>query len=188
MKRIVLLILFACAGWMQAQTLPPVEVHYSPAENLEPLDVAALDKAQHSVDMVAYAFDDEAVASELLTLAKRGVNIRIYRDQQQYQGEQARAKKNPAADLMARFKGMPNVHIKVKGTMALAHLKSYCVDCGTTEMGTQSLVRDGSANWSVQGERVQDNSLVFLRGDFYELSFDHNFLLLWYRTNNQTIQ
>lgn len=165
---------------------PPVEMHYSPAENLEPLDVAALDKAEHSVDMVAYAFDDVAVAAELLALAKRGVAIRLYRDQQQYQGEQARAKKEPKADLMAQFMGLANISIKVKGSTALAHLKSYCVDCSTPGHGT--VLRDGSANWSVQGERVQDNSLILVRDASLEAGFEANFAALWARANNQTIQ
>ncbi len=163
---------------------PAVEVHYAPAENLEAIDLATLDKATRTLDLVEYAFDDRLLAGELLTLAQRGVQIRLYRDQQQWQGEQARAKKSPAADLMAAFSGLPNVHIKVKGQVVLAHLKSYCVDCG----GASPVLRAGSANWSTQGERNQDNDLVLIRGQPAAAAFEANFEAIWARAGNQVIQ
>ena len=87
---------------------------------------------------------------------------------------------------MAQFMGLANISIKVKGSTALAHLKSYCVDCSTPGHGT--VLRDGSANWSVQGERVQDNSLILVRDASLEAGFEANFAALWARANNQTIQ
>jgi phosphatidylserine/phosphatidylglycerophosphate/cardiolipin synthase-like enzyme len=160
-----------------------IEVHYSPAENLETVDLGILDKAQHNIDMVLYAFDDKPLAAELLKLAQRGVTIRIYRDQTQYEGELARGKKG-GENLTTMFAGVAGVQIKIKGSRALAHLKAYCVDCDANG-GT---LREGSANWSAQGEKVQDNSLLVIRDRAAQQLFESNFAVVWARPTNQTQQ
>src|SRR5665213_1219461 len=147
-----------------------VSIHYSPAENLETVDLTLLGTTFKTLDLVLYAFDDKVLADELVVLAKNGVAIRIYRDQTQYAGEVARGKKG-GPNLNTLLAGYPNVHIKVKGSPALAHLKSYCVDCA----GSLPILRDGSANWSVSGEKVQDNSLVEVHGGTLPFLFEKNF-------------
>ena len=167
---------------------PPVEIYYSPAWNLEMLDVNLIGSSSKTIDMVSFAMDDKPVAAALLAAAARGVKIRIYRDQTQYNGEVARGKAHPGTDLNDMFAGQPNISIKVKGTVALAHLKSYCIDCGDTSPADHPLLRTGSANFSVPGEKVQDNDLVVIRDTGLEVQFESNFKALWERTSNQTIQ
>jgi phosphatidylserine/phosphatidylglycerophosphate/cardiolipin synthase-like enzyme len=161
----------------QAQGSP--EVHYSPAENLEAIDVAALDQATATVDVSSYAMDDRPIAEELVKLAGRGVKIRIYRDQQQYMGEKARGAKG-LQDLNALFAGQTNIQVRVKGVVALAHLKAYLVD--------GKILRDGSANWSPQGEKVQDNSLILIRDPAAVAAFEKQFEAMWSRPSNQAVQ
>jgi phosphatidylserine/phosphatidylglycerophosphate/cardiolipin synthase-like enzyme len=156
-----------------------VAVHYSPAEDLEKIDLAALDTAKKSVDISTYAMDDKPIADELVKLAGRGVAIRIYRDKTQYEGEVARGAKG-RADLNSLFKGVRNIHVKVKGVIALAHLKSYLVD--------GELLREGSANWSPEGEKVQDNSLLLVRDAADVAIFERNFEAIWNRPSNETVQ
>ena len=64
------------------------EQHFSPFENIEHIDRDRLDSAQRTVDIAMYAFTDRYLAEELVTLARRGVRVRIYRDRQQYEEEQ----------------------------------------------------------------------------------------------------
>jgi len=156
-----------------------VQVHYSPAENLEPIDLATLDTATKTLDISTYAMDDKPIADELVKLAARGVVIRIYRDQTQYAGELAHGAKRQQ-NLNAEFAGQPNIHIRVKGTVALAHLKAYVVD--------GVLLREGSANWSVEGERVQDNSLILIRDPAAVARFEQDFAVIWNRPSNQAVQ
>lgn len=156
-----------------------LEVHYSPAENLEAIDVAELETARKTLDISTYAMDDKPIAEELVKLALRGVQIRIYRDQTQYDGEVARGKKG-RTDLNTLFAGQRNIHIKVKGVSALAHLKAYVVD--------GKLLREGSANWSAEGEKVQDNSLLLIRDPGAVAIFEKNFEGIWNRSSNQDVQ
>ncbi|MDR3723281.1 MAG: phospholipase D-like domain-containing protein [Terracidiphilus sp.] len=159
-----------------AQVAP--EVHYSPAENLETIDLTELDQARSTLDVSAYAMDDRPIAEELVKLAGRGVKIRIYRDQQQYMGEKARGAKG-LQDLNALFSGQPNIQVRVKGVTALAHLKAYLVD--------GKMLREGSANWSPQGEKVQDNSLILIRDPAAVAAFEKQFEAMWSRTSNEVI-
>lgn len=163
----------------EVKMLPMVEVFYSPAQDLETIDLAELSKATKSVDISTYAMDDKPIAEELVKLAQSGVHIRIYRDKTQYGGEEARGKKG-REDLNRLFAGQKNIQIRVKGVDALAHLKAYVVDGW--------VLREGSANWSASGEKVQDNSLLLIRDPVSVALFEQNFEAIWNRSSNQDVQ
>jgi phosphatidylserine/phosphatidylglycerophosphate/cardiolipin synthase-like enzyme len=59
---------------------PGLALHYAPAENLEHIDVALIDRAKHEIDMAAYVLTDWAVMQALTRAADRGVKVRIYLD------------------------------------------------------------------------------------------------------------
>ena len=65
--------------------------HYAPDENLEGIDIGVLDHAKDRVDVAMYSFTDRPIERELKTLAKHKVQIRLYRDQEQYREEKLRA-------------------------------------------------------------------------------------------------
>ena len=52
--------------------------------NLEHVDVALIDRAEHEIDMAAYVLTDWAVMQALTRAADRGVQIRIYLDGTQF--------------------------------------------------------------------------------------------------------
>lgn len=157
------------------------EIHYSPAEDLERVDLNLLRSAQHTIDMPMYAFTDKYLAQALMERAEHGVKIRIYRDRTQFEEESARAtKKATDDDVLSLLSHQPNIQIRVKSSSTLQHLKSYCVD--------NKLVRDGSANWSPTGEKRQDNSLIILKSSAAAANFQHNFEQLWNRSDNRVIQ
>ena len=100
------------------------EDHFSPAEDLERIDVARLQKAKTSVDIAMYAFTDKYLAESLKEIAARGVKIRIYRDQEQYEEEQRKASKHEDGSTTAMLNGQSNIEIRVKGHRELMHLKA----------------------------------------------------------------
>ena len=57
---------------------PALVIHYAPAENLERVDVALIDNAQHEIDLAAYVLTDWPVMQALIRAANRGVKVRIY--------------------------------------------------------------------------------------------------------------
>ena len=156
------------------------EDHFSPAEDLERIDVDRLDHAKNSLDIAMYAFTDRYLAEELKRLAGRGVKIRIYRDQEQYEQEQRTATKHENDSTTSMLTGEPNVQIRVKGHRELMHLKAYLVD--------GALLRDGSANWSPSGENRQDNNAHFTADPAQVNAFRHDFEEIWSRADNLVVQ
>lgn len=156
------------------------EDHFSPGEDIERIDVARLKKAQSSVDIAMYAFTDQYLAQQLKELAERGVRIRIYRDQQQYEEEQRNASKHAGDSTTSMLSGEENIQIRVKGRRELMHLKAFVVD--------GNLLRDGSANWSPSGEKRQDNNAHYTADPSQVEAFKREFEQMWTRADNAVVQ
>ncbi|MBV9082377.1 MAG: hypothetical protein JOZ62_06875, partial [Acidobacteriaceae bacterium] len=131
------------------------------------------------------AFTDRELAQVLKELAAHGPVIRIYRDQEQFESEQAHSYRGhpSTTDLLRR---VANVHIRVKGGLAkdLMHQKDYCIDCAD-HAGT---LREGSANWSIAAERFQDNALWFTSEPKELDAFERKFEEMWNRPSNRIVQ
>ena len=56
------------------------EVQYSPAENLEMIDVALIGEATKQIAVAAYVLTDQAVIEALREAAARGAQVRVWRD------------------------------------------------------------------------------------------------------------
>jgi phosphatidylserine/phosphatidylglycerophosphate/cardiolipin synthase-like enzyme len=86
-------------------------IHYAPAENLEHVDVALIDGAQHEIDVAAYVPTDWPVMQALTRAADRGVAIRIYLDGTQL------AEREPAKAFLDLAE-TPGLDIRVKHAFA----------------------------------------------------------------------
>ena len=163
-------------------TAVQAETHYSPDENLERLDIETLERAQRSIDVAMFAFTDKYIAERLVELAQRGVRIRIYRDQSQYEQEQRNAARHRDFSTTEMFRGEPNIQVRLKrsGRRNVMHLKAFLVD------GT--LLRDGSANWSAAGLKAQDNSAHYTNHPALVEAFQRKFDEMWEDRDNVEIQ
>lgn len=157
------------------------EEHFSPSEDLEQLDIAALRQAKQAVDVAMYSFTDRRLADALNELALRGVKIRIYRDQTEYQAEERNAVRFHELSTTQMFRGRANIQVRVKRgpERVLMHLKSFAVD--------GRLVRDGSANWSL-GALRQDNNAHYATDPKDISRFEKAFEAMWARPANLVIQ
>ena len=59
---------------------PAPVIHCAPGENLEHIDVALIDRAEHEIDMATYVLTDWPVMQALKRAADRGVKVQIYLD------------------------------------------------------------------------------------------------------------
>ncbi len=155
------------------------EEYFSPASNLEQMDIARIRGAQHTLDIAMYAFTDKFVADALIEAARRGVTVRIYRDRQQYEDEQRNAGEHASSSTTDLLRREPNVQIRVKGKRELMHLKAYLVD--------GRLLRDGSANWSPSGLKRQDNNARFTADPAQVKAFQQAFEDMWSRETNTEV-
>jgi len=158
------------------------EDHFSPPEDLEHLDLYRLEHARLSMDIAMYSFTDKPLADELIKLAREGVEIRIYRDREQYDNEQRNAAQHHDLSTTDMFREEHNIQVRVKasGRRDLMHLKAYLID--------GALLRDGSANWSPAGEKTQDNNARFTNNPVEIRFFSDDFEQMWARADNEVVQ
>jgi phosphatidylserine/phosphatidylglycerophosphate/cardiolipin synthase-like enzyme len=162
--------------------------HFSPAENLEQLELAQLReaaqrarKSKRPLDIAMYAFTDRVVSGLLIQEADQGTEVRIYRDGEQNENEERNAARFHDQSTTAMFRGHRNIHIRVKppSRTDLMHLKNW--SDGET-------LREGSANWSPAALKRQDNDLRFTRGPEEIRAFEKTFEGMWNRARNTEIQ
>ena len=164
---------------VQAQSYP-TGIHYAPTENLERFDANTLRGARSKIDISMYAFTDRYLAEILLDRARQGVKVRIYRDGEQFEEEQRwRGGSGSTTNLL---RGQRNIEIRVKPASQrfLMHTKAFEID--------DSLLREGSANWSPAGLKDQDNSLTFVTDSIALSGFERNFEAIWNRRDNRVVQ
>ena len=155
-------------------------IHYAPAENLERLDANVLRTARQKIDICRYAFTDRYIAGMLLDRARHGVKVRIYHDGEQFEEEQRW--KGGRGSTTTLLRGRRNIEIRVKppSQRFLLHLKAFSVD--------DSLLREGSANWSPAGLKDQDNSLSIVTDPAAVRGFERNFEAIWDRRENWVVR
>lgn len=143
---------------------PAFEQHFSPAENLEAIDVALIDGAGETIDLAAYVLTDLAVIEALDNAAARGVRVRVFRDSDEGErgriGEAVEKLKQDGAEFRYKLPGLP-----------LMHLKAYCAD--------GRLFRFGAANFSASGLKHQNNDLDVVRGPAACVGFEASFERMW---------
>ncbi|MGC2223932.1 MAG: phospholipase D-like domain-containing protein [Methylocella sp.] len=140
---------------------PAPVIHYAPAENLEHIDVALIDRAEHEIDMAAYVLTDWPILQALTRAADRGVAIRIYLDGTQLAEREPMKVFNDLAET-------PGVEIRIKHKARdPMHLKSYQVD--------GRLLRTGAANFSASGLKRQDNDLIVIESTDAAIKFKRAF-------------
>jgi phosphatidylserine/phosphatidylglycerophosphate/cardiolipin synthase-like enzyme len=156
----------------------PALVHYTNPANLAPLDAATINIAQKSIDFAAYSLTEPAVIQAIKLRAQAQIPVRIYLDRSEIEAEARGNPLMPTCPLSQLF-NVPGIAIKVKRSLVLMHLKSYCVDSLT--------LRDGSANFSPQGECEQDNSVQMIQDPGEVAAFMAKFETMWARPDNLTV-
>ena len=156
--------------------------HFSPWEDLEQLDISELRKARQRIDVAMYSFTDRRLAEVINELAARQVEIRVYRDQEQFQDEERAAVRFGERSTTQLFRRRPTIRVRVKqgSVRDLMHEKAFCID--------GHMLREGSANWSRSGLLVQDNNAHYSSDATDTEGFEKAFEKMWDRPNNLVIQ
>ena len=150
--------------------------HYAPDENLEGIDIGVLDHAKSRVDVAMNSFTDRPIERELKTLAKHRVQIRLYRDQEQYREEKQRAQERGEICVTDELAEIENIQVKIKTGEDLMHETDFGVD--------GYLLRSGSATWSISGLRRQDNVAIYTQAPTDVARFEKKFEEMWSRSDN----
>lgn len=149
--------------------------HYTNPSDVSQVDMTTITAATATIDVAAYSLTHHAVITALIQRAQAGIKIRLYLDRTELEAE---ARGNPQLSNcpLGQLLSTVNVETKVKESSILMHLKSYLVD--------GKLLRDGSANFSPQGEGAQDNSLILTDDAPTIAAFQTKFETMWNRPDN----
>ncbi len=156
MKRIPLTLLFvllfvpACRAQdvpqgQQTQSLPPIEVFFSPKGGCTEAVVQELGKAKATVLVQAYSFTSAPISKALLVAHKRGVKVEVILDKSQ------KTAKYSEADFLVNV-GIPT---KIDTKHAIAHNKIMVIDGQT--------VITGSFNFTTAAEEHNAENLLVIR-------------------------
>ena len=116
-------------------------VLYAPESNLERSEIETLRTAKVSVDVAMYSFTDRELAAELVSLARSGVRVRVYRDSRESMQENQRGSSTTPTLLAG------GVEVRVKASQELMHfnyveLKNMWCTHLSTPAGDHKLVPD----------------------------------------------
>lgn len=152
--------------------------HYSHPESVDQIDVQTIAAATATIDVAAYSLTNPKVIAAILARAQAGIKVRLYLDRSEVTSE-ARGDAAMCNCALHVLFNQPNIAVLVKQSMILMHLKSYLVD--------GSVLRDGSANFSVPGEEQQDNSLTLTDDAAAVAAFKAKFEAMWARPDNLSV-
>ena len=147
---ILLLFVPACRAQdvpqgQQNQSLPPVEVYFSPKGGCTEAVVQELGKAKATVLVQAYSFTSVPIAKALLAAHKRGVKVEVILDKSQ------KSEKYSEADFLVNV-GIP---VQIDTKHAIAHNKIMVIDGQT--------VITGSFNFTTAAEEKNAENLLVIR-------------------------
>ena len=126
------------------QSLPPIEVYFSPKGGCTEAAVKEITAAKDSILVQAYSFTSVPIAKALVDAHKRGVNIQVILDKSQ------RTEKYSSADFV-QHAGIP---IRIDAQHAIAHNKVMVID--------GRIVITGSFNFTKAAEESNAENLLII--------------------------
>ncbi|GAA5786341.1 phospholipase D family protein [Chitiniphilus shinanonensis] len=126
---------------------PDIQVGFSPEGSARQLVLETIGGAQHSIQMLAYAFQAPDIMQALVDAAQRGVAVRVVIDKRRNQGKTSKA----AMDFVTRN----GVALRTNDHFHLHHEKTIIVDGNTVETG--------SFNFAQSAETANSENVVVIR-------------------------
>lgn len=146
-RRCLALALLACLPWV-GHAEPSVQVGFSPEGSARQLVLDTLDGAQHSIQMLAYAFQSQDIAQALMRAHDRGVDVRVVVDKKRNTVKASLA----VMDAVSRH----GIALRTNAHFHLHHDKAIIVDGHTVETG--------SFNFAPSAETRNSENVVVIRG------------------------
>lgn len=146
LRRIALAALLGFASLTHAE--PSVQVGFSPEGSAQKLVLETIASAQHSIQMLAYAFQAPDIMQALVDAKSRGVDVRVVVDKKRNLGKTSKA----AMDFVTRH----GVELRTNDHFHIHHDKTIIVDGQTVETG--------SFNFAPSAETANSENVVVIRG------------------------
>lgn len=126
---------------------PSVEVGFSPEGSAHKLVLEVIDNAQHSIQMMAYAFSASDIARALVAAQKRGVEVRVVIDKKRNEGK--------SSQKVMRYVTQNGVALRTNDHYNIHHDKAIIVD--------GRIVETGSFNFAPSAETSNSENVIVIR-------------------------
>jgi phosphatidylserine/phosphatidylglycerophosphate/cardiolipin synthase-like enzyme len=141
------------------------DAHFSPNGGVRARVVAAIGRAQATIDIAIYSFTADAISDALIQARNRGVAVRIIADESQADG---------LGSEIAKLEGLGFNLRRASGTSGgIMHNKYMIID--------GRVLLTGSYNWSAGAENNNFEDAVFLQGSRVVRRFREDFEKIWSR-------
>lgn len=140
-----------------------LEIYFCPEDRCEDALVSLIANSKKSINVAMYIFTSRDSAYALVDAAKRGVEVRVYLNNDQ------RNEKYSKAGFL-RKKGIP---VKLHDHDGLMHNKFAIID--------EEIVATGSFNWTASADTRNDENLVLIKNKKASEAYKKKFDALWER-------
>lgn len=144
-RTLALAALLGAAPLVSAE--PNVQVGFSPEGSAQQLVLKTIASAQHSIQILAYAFQAQDIMQALVDAKQRGVEVRVVVDKKRNQ--------NNTSQAAMTFVSQHGVQVRTNDTFHIHHDKTIIVDGHTVETG--------SFNFAASAESENSENVVVLR-------------------------
>ncbi len=138
-----------------------LEIYFCPEDRCGDAIVSLLANSKKGVSVAMYTFTSRDSSTALVDAAKRGVDIRVYLNNDQRNEKYSKAK-------FLKKKGIP---VKFHDHDGLMHNKFAIID--------DEIVATGSFNWTASADTRNDENLVFIRNKKAAEAYKKKFDALW---------
>ena len=146
------------------QSLPPIEVYFSPKGGCTEAVVKELTAAQTTILVQAYSFTSVPIAKALVDAHKRGVKIEVILDKSQ------RTEKYSSADFV-QHAGIP---IQIDDKHAIAHNKVMVIDGQTVITGSFNFTKAAEENNAENLLVIRDKEIADKYAANWKVHADHS--------------
>ena len=149
---VLLIFIGAIAGADTTSNAAKVQVLFTPGDNIASVIVQAIRDAKHSVRVQSFNFTNKAIGRALQDAQRRGIEVSILADQEQFE---------KGAAFVVRDLKAAGIQVKLDGAHRAAHNKIMLID----DDGINPKIITGSFNFTQAAQKSNAENIVLIHND-----------------------
>ena len=147
-------------------TLAKTEVYFSQYDQPQKEIIKHINQAEAIINIAMYIFTDKEIALSLARARERGVNVRLYLDQDQVDYKYSQS----------RYLVQNGMNIRISTNNYIMHNKFAIID--------NRILLTGSYNWTFSAHARNDENLMVIDDSYIISSFQNYFEKLWFNKSS----
>jgi len=165
---ILVFLVIVLSVTISISTLAKTEVYFSLSDNPQKAIIKNINKAEAFINIAMYIFTDREIALPLVKACERGVQVRLYLDQDQVDYKYSQS----------RFLVQKEIKTRISSNKYIMHNKFAIID--------NRILLTGSYNWTFSANHRNDENLMVIDDPEIIEIFQNQFINLW--TNKYSLE